>query len=141
MSCNSGVTVRVPVVSSVLNGDDSVSVGSRSDSLSSPVEDPPLSNVVWVVVVDSQSVLVMTNMLMPDDSSFGWHNGLDLESNTIVEWVSWVVDSLSVQEPSLVVTIVASEPDGVSVVGVGVSMHIEAQSSSVSDVSGVTWEE
>jgi len=58
LSDNSCVVEVVPVVSSELDGDNSVGVGSRSDSLGSPVENEPLLVVIWVVVLDSESVLV-----------------------------------------------------------------------------------
>lgn len=42
-----------PVVVSSLDGDNLVSVREGSDGSSSPVEHPPLSVVIWVVVLDS----------------------------------------------------------------------------------------
>jgi len=116
VSDDSGVSVIVPVVSSVLDRDNSVSIGSRSDRSSSVVEDPPLLDVVWVVVLDSKSVLAVTNVLVPEQGSSASHLSLDLESDSIAEWVSWEVNSSSVDSPGLVGTIVASVPDGVSVV-------------------------
>lgn len=58
-----------PVGSTVLDGDGSVSVSKSSNGSGSPVEDPPLSVITWVVVLDSKSILVSTNMLVPSDSS------------------------------------------------------------------------
>jgi len=51
-----------------------VSSGPGSDSLSSPVEGPPLSVVQWIVSSDSKSELVSTNVLMPEESSSVWHS-------------------------------------------------------------------
>ena len=96
--------------------------------------------VVWVVVLDSQSVLMVTNVLVPEESSLAWHDSLDLESNTVSKWVSWVVNSSSVNGPSLVLTVMAFEPDGVSVVRVVCSVDIKAETGSVSDVSVMSWE-
>ena len=56
-SDNTSIVVVCPVVSIVLNGDSHVSVGISSDGSGSPVEDEPLSVVVWIVVVDSESIL------------------------------------------------------------------------------------
>jgi len=62
-SGNSSVVEVVPVVTTVLDGDNEVSVGPGSDGSGSPVEDPPLFVVVWVVVLDSQSVLARSDVL------------------------------------------------------------------------------
>jgi len=59
---------------SSLVSDDIVSSGPGSDSLGSIIEGPPLSLLVWVVVSDSKSVLVSTNMLVPAEGSVGWHS-------------------------------------------------------------------
>ena len=69
VSDNSGVAVVHPVVLSILNGDDKFSVVSRSDGSGSPVEHPPLLVVVWVVISDSESVLVSTDVLVIEESS------------------------------------------------------------------------
>ena len=58
LSDNSSVVEVVIVVSTLLDRDGLSGVGSRSNSSCSPVEDEPLLNVVWVVVLDSESVLV-----------------------------------------------------------------------------------
>ena len=56
-SDNSSVSVMVPVVASLLNSDDHLSVGSNSDGLGSPVENKPLLVIIRIVVSDSESVL------------------------------------------------------------------------------------
>jgi len=58
-----------------------------------------------------------------------------LESLSISEWVSWVVNSLSGEVPGLVSTTVARPEDDVSVVGVRVSMDIKAVTTTISEVS------
>jgi len=58
LSDNSSVVVVVIVVSSYLDRDRLSGVRSRSNSSCSPVEDEPLLVIVWVVVLDSESVLV-----------------------------------------------------------------------------------
>ena len=85
-------------------------------------------DVVWVVVLDSQSVLVVTNVLVVEEGSSAWHLGLDLESDTILEWVSWEVWLLLVNVPGLVETVVAVPEDHVHVVSVFGSWNIEASS-------------
>jgi hypothetical protein len=55
---DSVVAVIVEVSGVLLNRDGSVSVSKGSDSSGSPVKDPPLSVVSWVVVLDSESILV-----------------------------------------------------------------------------------
>ena len=46
-------------------------VGPGSNGSSSSVEDEPLSVVLWLVVSDSESILVSTDMLMPEEGSEG----------------------------------------------------------------------
>lgn len=104
------------------------------------VKDPPLSHIVWIVILDSQSVLMMTNVLMPEESSSALHLGLELEFDSVVEWISWEMNSSSVNPPSLVSAVMAAVPDGNSMVGVMGTMNVKAVSSSVSDVSSASWE-
>jgi len=90
----------------------------RSDGLGSPVECPPLSSVIWVGVLDSESELVSTDVLSVEEGSVGWHQTLDLELDSISEWISWEVRSSWVEPPSLVSAVVAFVPNNISVVGV-----------------------
>ena len=126
VSHNGNVALVVPVVSIELDRHDHLSVGPGSDGSSSSVEDPPLLVVVWVVVLDSQSVLVVTNMLSVEQGSSAGHSGLDLESQTVFEWVSWEVWPLLVNVPGLVKTVVAVEEDNVHVVNVSATWDIKA---------------
>ena len=100
-----------------------------------------MSVVVWVVVLDSESVLVVTNMLMPSNSSFLWKSGFDLESNSVLQWVSWEVWLSLVNVPLLVLSIVARPEDNVHVVSVLRSVDIKASSRDISDVSESSWVE
>lgn len=77
-------------------------------------------------------------MLSDNKGSVSAHSGLDLESLTIIEWISLPSNSCSVNGPALVCTIMASPPDDVSVVRVGFSVNIKALSWDVSDVSDRT---
>ena len=74
VSDDSGVAVVHPVVSTDLDGDDLVSISESSNGLGSPVEDEPLSVVTWVVVLDSESVLMVTNVLVPEEGSVSRHS-------------------------------------------------------------------
>ena len=75
------------------------------------IEDEPLLVVPWGVVSDSQSVLVMTEMLMSEQGSVGAHSGLDLELDSISEWVAlWDSDSLGVNSPSLASVVLVPPP-------------------------------
>ena len=97
--------------------------------------------VVWHVVSDSESELVSTNVLMPEEGSSGFHQGLDLESDSVVEWESWVLLGLGLNGPTLVESIVALVPDNVSVVDVLSGVNIKALVAVVSHVLSVTWVE
>lgn len=72
-----------------------------------------------LVVLDSESVLVSTNMLMNRESSSAGHSRSDLESLTIWKWLFGVAVCFLVDEPSLVESIVAVVEDHISSVGVG----------------------
>jgi len=56
----------------------------------SSVEDEPLSVILWVVVSDSQSILISTDVFFPEEGSMRLHLGLYLELDSITEWVSGV---------------------------------------------------
>lgn len=126
VSGSSSVTIMSGVVSIVLDREDQVSVSNRSNGSGSPVEDPPLSLIVWVVVLDSKSVVSVSNVFVPSSSSVSTQSSLDLESDSISEWVSWEMNSSSVEGPGLVGTIVASPENNVSKVVISVSMDIKA---------------
>jgi hypothetical protein len=72
----------------------------RSNGSGSSVEGEPLVVVSWLVVLESESVLVMTNVLFHDDRSLGTHLGSDLESLSVFIWLfssdgTVLVDSIS----------------------------------------------
>lgn len=52
------VAVVSPVLSILLNRNNKTSVSCSSDRFGSPVKDPPLFDVVWVIVLDSQVPLI-----------------------------------------------------------------------------------
>lgn len=139
-SRNGSIVPVSPVVSTLLDGHSKSSVTLWSDSSGSPVKDPPLLNVSWVVVLDSESVLMASDVLSIDNSSVVSHSRSNLELLTATEWVSWEVNALSGDEPSLVGTVVASPEDNVSVVVVVTSMDIKAVTTRVSEVSVGTTE-
>ena len=126
---------------SSLVSDDKVSSGPGSDGLGSPVEGPPLLVVQWVVGSDSQSELVASDVLMPEEGSSVWHSGLDLELNSVAKWVSWVLSGLGVDVPGLVKSVVAVPEDDVSVVVVVSSVNVKTFLWQVSDVLSGTFVE
>lgn len=83
------------------------------------------------IVVEEVEIVVS----VPVEWSLGVHLGSDLELNSVPHWVSWVLDSLGVNHPSLVLAVVALVPMDVSVVRVGVSVYVKASLSDISDVS------
>lgn len=111
------------------------SVDGRSEGLGSPVEDEPLFSVSWVVVSDSESVLVSSEMLSHVEWSLRFHLGSDLNHDGISDWVSGVFWHVSIVVPGLVKTVVAVVEDNMSVMCIRVSVNIEALLGEVSDVS------
>lgn len=111
-----------------------------SDSLCSPVEGEPLSVVHRVVVLDVGSVLVSSNVVLPEECSVSSHSRLDLEFDSISKWVWWVLHlvNLLVNRPSLVGSVVAAPPVDVSSLRVRISMNIKAIFAVVLDVSLVS---
>ena len=120
---------------SSLVGDGIVSSSNWSNGSSSSVKEPPLSDVPWLMVVDSKSVLTSTNVFMPEESSSVSHSCSDLESNFIVQWLSWPLLGSLVNPPGLVETVVAVVIDNPSLISVGFSVNIETFLCVVSDVS------
>ena len=59
---------------SILVGNNEVSSSPSSNGLGSVIECPPLLSVLWIVVSNSESVLMSTNMFMPEEGSVGWHS-------------------------------------------------------------------
>ena len=55
-------------------GNDPVLLSSSSDGLGSSVEVEPLSVVPWLMVVDSQSVVIVSNVLMPEQGLSSTHS-------------------------------------------------------------------
>jgi len=124
-----------------LVGQGKGSLGERSDGLGTRVEHEPLLVVIWVVVSDSESELLSTNVLGEVQGSLASHSGLDLELESISERVVWEVSGLGVDDPSLVQSVVAVVPDGVGFVHVSSSGDVEALVAVVSDVSDLAWVE
>jgi len=64
--------------------------------------------VVWVVVLDSESEVTISDVLVPEDGSVSRHSSLDLESNSVSEWISWEVNSLSVKIELLLIVVLSA---------------------------------
>ena len=62
-----------------------------------------------MVVLDSQSELVSSDVLSPEQGSVTSHSVLDLESDSVTKWIRWELWSscLDVVGPGLVKTVVA----------------------------------
>lgn len=58
------VAVVLPVLSILLNRNNKSSVTCSSDRFGSPVKDPPLFDVVWVIVLDSQVPLMSCSAIV-----------------------------------------------------------------------------
>lgn len=117
----------------LLVGNGKGHIGTRSDGSASSVEGEPLSLLFWVSVGNLQVELSTTNVVSSLDSSVSSHLGEDLELDSVGEWLLWILESLLVNLPALVLTIVAIVPDNMSVVGVGSTVDIEALASHVSE--------
>lgn len=126
-------------LSSLWDSQDVVSLSPHSDGVGSCFEDPPLVVVIWVVILDQGSVLRGTNVLVASHKSSLTSQGSqsDLELDAGANWESWVLDLLCISSPALVLTVVAFVPVDVSVVGVRVTVDIEASVSNISDSSSV----
>ena len=132
--------IVVPSVGSVLKRNNVLSVGGSSDGSCSPVEDEPLLDVPWGVVLNSQSELLSTHVLIPEDSLSATHSGSDLKLSSTLEWILREVNTFTVDQPCLVVFVMASPPVNMSIVMVMATVNIEAVTTDVSDVSLVSWE-
>jgi hypothetical protein len=105
-----------------------------SNGPGSRVEEEPLSVVFRVVVSDSKTELVSSNMLIPEECSVVSHSALDLELDSISKWLRWISDSLEVDVPCLVETVVARPEGSPLVVDISSSPDINALVDWVSDV-------
>jgi len=123
---------------SVLVRDSLSSVRPGSDGSGSSVEDEPLPVVSGIVVPDSESELVTSDVFFPVESHSPVSSVLDLELDSVSEWLVWPVDSSSVKIPSLGSAVVAVPPVGVHMVSVVRSVDHKAEVSVVPDTSSVT---
>ena len=86
------------------------------------------------MVLDSESILLSTDMFMVEQSFSSIHSGSDLELLSITKWL--LMESMAdlIDVPSLVQTIMASVIDNMSVPVVVSSMNIKAVATVVADV-------
>lgn len=105
--------------------------------MGSRVEHEPLSVVPWGVVSDSESVLVVTNVLVSEQGSLVLHLGFDLELNSVLEWVLlWKLDTDGVNSPSLGGVVLVPPPDNWVVVVVSPVLGGDDDVTPVLDVLG-----
>ena len=119
---------------------NSIPLVVKSESFGSCVEVPPCVLLVWVLVTNSQVVGLSRSCIGAGENSRRLQTSSDLESDAILDWVSWIGSGLLVNNPTLVGTIVALVPDEMSVLGVGSSMNIKTSVGHVSNSSSVTFE-
>jgi len=72
-SNNSSISIVVPVIVVILDRNGKVSISLSSNGSGSPVEDPPLFDVLWEVVSDSESVVVSSNVFVIENSLVSLH--------------------------------------------------------------------
>jgi hypothetical protein len=115
-----------------------------SDGSSSSIEGPPLIPSPWLMVLDSELMLVVASLsCVHVESSSSAHSRSELELNSIFKrWVFVFDDDSEVRNlnelPSLVGTVVAVPENDMSVVRVVTTMNVEALTTVVSDVSSVS---
>jgi hypothetical protein len=117
-----------------LIGDGIFASAPGTNGSSSFVEDEPLLTVFRLTISDSQSKLMTSDVLMPEDSSFWSRSRPDLELNFVCKRLSWVTDSLSVKEPTLVGSFVTWPPGEVTIFRVTTSIDIKTLTTKHSDV-------
>ena len=105
-------------------GDSSLLVGFLSNGSGSAVKDEPLVVISWIVILDSNSVLMTTNVFMNRKSTTTLHSRSQLEPLSVSKWLLWELELLLVDEPSLVETVMAVVEDYMSVVSVGSTVNI-----------------
>lgn len=122
---------------SILVGQGEFSIRGSSNGSGSVIEDEPLLVVPWHVVSDSQSVLVVTDVLVSEQSSVSAHSGLNLELNSVFEWVAlWNSNTLGVNSPSLSSVVLVPPPGHGCFVCISPSMWGKHDVAPVLDVLG-----
>lgn len=76
-------------------GDDEVLLGGRSHGAGSGVKDPPGSLVVRVRVLDSEAVLTVADLLVPEQLSVAVHLGLEEEVYSLGNWLDTGIQLLN----------------------------------------------
>jgi len=79
---------------SPLVGNDKMSLDGTSHGLGSCIEDPPCSLVLGIGVLDSESVLSMSNMLVVEELLVATHLGLEQELDSMCDWLDLGFTSL-----------------------------------------------
>lgn len=117
-----------------LGSNDEVFHFVGSDGPGSGIEEPPLSWVVWSVVLDSESVSVDVDFLMEEDRSSSWELRSQLELDTVGEWLLLEDELGLVKNPSLVLGVLAFEVGDWGVVSVSVPLDVHAETTVVSQI-------
>lgn len=90
--------------------------------------------IEWCVVLDSESVLVRSNVLVIRECSSVGHSRSDLESSAIWKWLLGIGVCFLVNEPSFTKLVVAVLIHSISSVNVGTRLNIKALVAVVSDI-------
>ena len=80
-------------------------------------------------------------MFTPEKRHVARHSRLDLEPQSILLWVFWIFDSIFVNRPSLVESIMTRPPSKLLLVLIFTSPDVKALVSCISDVSPLPWVE
>jgi len=126
--------VAIGVILALLVGQSKRRHGLGSNGVSPLVEHPPLFLVPDSVVLDSQQVLVVANVLVEKQSFAAGHSRSDLEELAV--WIDGVslLNSLLVDVPTLIVVSMAMPPSHLFVLHVVARVHVQAHASVVLDV-------
>jgi hypothetical protein len=116
-------------------GDGKVSTFQASDRSCSAVEHEPLILVLRMVILDSQKVLVCSDVLSSNKSPVACKSRLYLELNAIGNRLSRVLNTLLVDGPGMSELIATVPEAGPPIVRIVVSCNFEALATVVSEVS------
>ena len=90
--------------------------------------------------LDSESVLLASNVLLNEQLSSAFQQRSDLELLAVLQRISWELNTSGVDGPSLIQTVMAVVEDSVSPMSVALSSNIKALVGNVSQVSEVSTE-
>lgn len=102
-SCSSVMSKSIVV--SLMNRDGIGMVVHSSNGSGSLIKYKPLSGVVWLMVLDSESVCMGVDLLVVEKSSASWKLRSQLEFLAVFHWVIFVGQTFLFEGPSLSLSI------------------------------------